>query len=101
MPTTPVRPLTKTQLIDQLATDSGLQKKVAKAFLEALTAHVHKTMKKGGIVKLPDLGQFKVRASKARMGRNPQTGEAIKIKARKTVKFYVSKPLKDVIAPKR
>lgn len=97
----PAKPLTKTALIELLAKDSGLDKNQAKACLEALTAHIHKTIKKGGVVKLDGLGQFKVRASKARMGRNPGTGEAIKIKARKNVKFYVSKTLKDLIAPKK
>ena len=97
MATATVKPLTKNQLLDQLAKDSGLDKKTVKACVDAITAHVHKVVKKGGVVKLQDLGQFKVRQSKARMGRNPQTGEAIKIKARKNVRFYVAKALKDEI----
>lgn len=89
--------LTKNQLIEKLATDAGQDKKQAKAFIEALTAHVQETVKSGGVVKLQDLGQFKVRKSNARMGRNPQTGEPIQIPARTTVKFYVAKALKDSV----
>lgn len=96
MPT--ARPLTKTELITRLATEAGLEKKQAKAALEALTTHIQKALKKGDVVKLPDLGQFKVRRSKARMGRNPATGESIKIKARQNVRFQASKSLKDLIA---
>jgi DNA-binding protein HU-beta len=93
--------LTKTQLIEALAKRAAVDKKEAKAVLEALTDHVHAIVKKKGIVKLQDLGQFKVRQSKARMGRNPATGEPIKIKAKTVVKFYVGKALKDVVAKKK
>ena len=54
-------------------------------------------MKKGEPVKIPGLGILRLRKMKARMGRNPQTGEAIKIPARKKVGFTVSKSFKDAV----
>ena len=97
----PAKPLTKSQLIETLAKKAGTEKKEAKAVLEALTEEIHKTVKKGGELKLADLGKFKMVHRKARMGRNPQTGEPIKIKAKKAVKCYVAKALKDVAGKKK
>ena len=60
------------------------------------------TVKKGESVKIPDLGTFKKVQSKARMGRNPQTGEPVKIPARKKVRFTVAKSFKEhVLGVKR
>ena len=70
---------------------------IATPVLEALTGVVEKQIKKGGEVPLKGLGKFKVVKRKARMGRNPATGEAIKIKAKKVVKFRVAKAAKDAI----
>jgi DNA-binding protein HU-beta len=92
--------MTRTQLIDALMKETDLDKKNAKAFLLGLTAVVEKTLKKGGDVPLSGLGKFKVQNRKARMGRNPQTGEAIKIPAKKVVKFTVAKNLKDTVLKK-
>ncbi len=92
--------MTKTQLVEALIKESGLEKKQAKMFLEGLTAVVEKTLKKGGDIPLTGLGKFKVLNRKARMGRNPQTGEAIKIPAKKVVKFTVAKNLKDQVLKK-
>lgn len=92
--------MTKSQLIDTLATKSGVEKKTAKAVLEALTELVHATLKKGGEVKLQDLGKFKLVKRKARMGRNPQTGEPIKIAAKTAAKFYVARALRDIAKKK-
>lgn len=92
--------MTKTQLVDALVKESGLEKKQAKLFLLGLTTVVEKTLKKGGDVPLYGLGKFKVLNRKARMGRNPQTGEQIKIPAKKVVKFTVAKNLKDQIIKK-
>jgi DNA-binding protein HU-beta len=91
--------MTKTELVNALAKNSQLEKKQAKVFLEALTGVVGKQIKKGEEVPLTGLGKFKVSRRKARMGRNPQTGEAIKIPAKKVVKFSVARPLKDLIGP--
>ncbi len=91
--------MTKTELVNALAKKADLEKKQAKAFLEALTEIVSAEIKRGGAVPLSGLGKFKVQKRKARMGRNPQTGEPIKIPAKKVVKFTVAKALKDLIAP--
>jgi DNA-binding protein HU-beta len=93
--------MTKTQLIDALVKETKMEKKQAKIFLESLTTVVEKTLKKGGDIPLTGLGKFKVQSRKARMGRNPQTGEAIKIPAKKVVKFTVAKNLKDTVLKKR
>ena len=93
--------MTKTQLIDALVKETKMEKKQAKVFLESLTNVVEKTLKKGGDIPLTGLGKFKVQNRKARIGRNPQTGEEIKIHAKKVVKFTVAKNLKDTVLKKR
>jgi DNA-binding protein HU-beta len=92
--------MTKTQLVDALMKETALNKKDTKSFLLGLSVVVEKTLKKGGDIPLSGLGKFKVQSRKARMGRNPQTGEAIKIPARKVVKFTVAKNLKDQVLKK-
>jgi DNA-binding protein HU-beta len=92
--------MTKSQLVEALAKESNLDKKSTKAFLLSLNSVVEKTLKKGGDVPLTGLGKFKVLNRKARMGRNPQTGEQIKIPAKKVVKFTVAKNLKDTVLKK-
>jgi DNA-binding protein HU-beta len=92
--------MTKTQLVDQLAREAGLEKKATKMFLEGLTMIVQKSLKKGDDIPLTGLGKFKVQNRKARIGRNPQTGEQIKIPAKKVVKFTVAKVLKDTVLKK-
>jgi DNA-binding protein HU-beta len=93
--------LTKTQLIRQLAEKNELSNKQAAAFLEHLTDTAIKETKKNGIFVVPGLGRLKKVHRKARMGRNPQTGEPIQIKAKTTAKFYLAKAAKDAIAPKK
>ena len=89
--------MTKTQLVGKLAEDSGISRKQAEAVLTSLVETVRKSVKKGEPVKIPDLGGWRLRSMKARMGRNPQTGEAIKIPARKKVGFTVAKSFKQSI----
>jgi DNA-binding protein HU-beta len=72
-------------------------RKQAEEFLNSLIDTVVKTVKKGESVKIPGLGIFRLRKMKARMGRNPQTGEPIKIPARKKVGFSVAKTFKDTV----
>ena len=91
--------MTKTELVNALAKEGTFEKKQAKAFLEVLTGIVTKEIRKGGEVPLTGLGKFKVQRRKARIGRNPQTGEALKIPAKKVVKFTVAKVLKLQILP--
>ncbi|MEW5806492.1 MAG: HU family DNA-binding protein [Acidobacteriota bacterium] len=89
--------MTKSELVEKLASEAKLEKKNTKLFLEALTKVVEKSIKKGDEVPLTGLGKFKVVKRKARMGRNPATGEAIQIPAKTVVKFSVAKALKDLI----
>jgi len=89
--------MTKTELISSLAEEVQSEKKHAKAFLEGLTRIVERTIKKGGEVPMSGLGKFRVAKRKARMGRNPATGEPIKIPAKTVVKFTVAKNLKDLV----
>jgi DNA-binding protein HU-beta len=89
--------MTKSELISAIVKESKLEKKHAKVFLESLTNLVTKEIRKGGEIPLTGLGKFKVSNRKARIGRNPQTGEPIKIPAKRVVKFTVAKALKDVI----
>jgi nucleoid DNA-binding protein len=92
--------MTRTELIQALADSAEMERKQAKMFLDALTGLVEKNIKKGGDVPLRGLGKFKVVKRKARMGRNPATGEAIKIPAKTVVRFTVAKQLKDLIKKK-
>jgi DNA-binding protein HU-beta len=93
--------LTKTQLVRLLAEKNELSNKQSAAFLEHLTDTAIKETKKNGIFVVPGLGRLKKVHRKARMGRNPQTGEPIQIKAKTTAKFYLAKAVKDAIAPKK
>jgi DNA-binding protein HU-beta len=93
--------MTKTQLVTRLAEVGGVSKKESAAILDALADIVIKSVKKGDPVKMPELGTFRLRKMKARMGRNPQTGEAIKIPARKKVGFTVAKTFKEAVLGKK
>src|SRR5437588_1762907 len=93
--------LTKTQLIRHLAEKLETNNKTAAAFLQQLSETAIKETKKNGVFVLPGLGRLKKVQRKARMGRNPQTGEPIKIAAKTTAKFYLAKAVKDSIAPKK
>ena len=94
--------MTKAQLVAKLAEAGGVSRKQADEILADLIDTVIKTVKKGDPVKVTGLGIFRLRKMKARMGRNPQTGEAIKIPARKKVGFSVAKSFKDaVLGPKK
>jgi DNA-binding protein HU-beta len=91
--------MTKTQLVRHLAEKLELTNNQAAAFLETLAETAIKETKKNGVFVVPGLGRLVKAERKARMGRNPQTGEAIKIKAKTVVKFRVAKSAKDAIAP--
>ncbi|HYL92580.1 MAG TPA: HU family DNA-binding protein [Alphaproteobacteria bacterium] len=93
--------MTKTQIVRTIAEHHGINNKTAAAFLEHLADLAIKETKKSGIFVLPGLGRLVKSNRKARMGRNPQTGEAIKIPAKTVVKFRVAKAVKDTIAPKK
>jgi DNA-binding protein HU-beta len=91
--------MTKTQLVRHLAEKLETPNKTAAAFLEHLADTAVKETKKNGIFVVPGLGRLKKSQRKARMGRNPQTGEPIKIAAKTVAKFYLAKAVKDNIAP--
>jgi|SRR5258707_10589626 DNA-binding protein HU-beta len=91
--------MTQSQLIKKLAETVGVPTKVAKAFTTAYADMAIAETKKNGVTVLPGIGRLVRVDRKARMGRNPATGEAIKIPAKKVVKFRVAKAVKDAIVP--
>ena len=93
--------MTKTQLVRHLAEKVGTNNKTAATFLDHLAETAVKETKKNGVFIIPGLGRLVKQNRKARMGRNPQTGEAIKIPAKTVCKFRVAKAAKDAIAPKK
>lgn len=92
--------MTKKEVIDHLATKLDVQKKVAEQFLFEFTDLVYKQTKKQSEFTLPGLGKFVTGKTKARTGRNPSTGETIKIPAKKVLKFRVAKAAKDSVLGK-
>jgi DNA-binding protein HU-beta len=91
--------LTKTQLVRHLAEKVGVNNKQAATFLQTLADTALKETKKNGVFVIPGLGRLVKSNRKARVGRNPQTGEPIKIPAKTVVKFRVAKVAKESIAP--
>lgn len=92
--------MTKSQLVLKLAEASALSKKQADTVLQALVEITVSSVRKGDPVKIPGLGTFGKVQTKARMGWNPQTGEAIKIPARKKARFTVAKTFKESVLGK-
>jgi DNA-binding protein HU-beta len=91
--------MTQTQLVRSLAESVEVPNKTARQFLENLSSLAISEVKKNGVFVVPGLGRLVRVDRKARMGRNPATGEAIKIPAKKVVKFRVAKAAKDSIVP--
>ena len=91
--------LTQTQLVKELAAAAEVPNKVAKAIVENLATIAVRETKKNGVFVVPGIGRLVRQERKARMGRNPATGAAIKIPAKKVVKFRVAKACKDAIVP--
>jgi DNA-binding protein HU-beta len=91
--------MTKSQVADYMAEKIGITKKVAAQFLEELANLAYKQAK--NVFTLPGIGKLKLAHRKARMGRNPQTGAPIQIKAKTVLKFRVAKAAKDAILGKR
>ena len=89
--------MNKTQLIEHIAATTDLSKAAAGRVLSTVLESVSKTLKKGGTVSLTGFGSFSVAKRKARIGRNPKTGDALKIKAAKVPQFRPSKGLKDAL----
>jgi len=91
----PKKPMTKAQIIAHLAEKNDMTKKQASDFLDSLTDLAYKEAKTGFTI--PGIGKLVVQQRKARTGRNPATGEQIKIPAKKVLKFRISKAAKDAI----
>lgn len=89
--------MNKTELIEHMAQTADISKAAATRALEALILAVKTTLKKDGSVTLVGFGTFSVGKRSARIGRNPRTGESIKIKAAKVPKFKAGKGLKDAV----
>ncbi|AZP13418.1 MULTISPECIES: HU family DNA-binding protein [Undibacterium] len=89
--------MNKTELIDHIAKTADISKAASARALDALIGAVKVTLKKGNTVTLVGFGTFSVGKRAARTGRNPRTGEAIKIKAAKVPKFKPGKALKDAV----
>ena len=90
--------MTKVELVEKMAKDAGITKAAAGTALASFIDGVTKALKKkGGKLTLVGFGTFSKSHRKARKGRNPQTGETIKIKASNVVKFKAGKKLKDAV----
>lgn len=89
--------MTKAELVEKMAKDAGASKAIAEKALNSLIDAITRTLKKGNKVALVGFGTFSVGKRKARTGRNPQTGAAIKIPARKVPRFSAGKTLKDAV----
>ncbi|MBI3124615.1 MAG: HU family DNA-binding protein [Ignavibacteriales bacterium] len=87
--------MTKGQILTHMAKKSGLSKKATGEFVNELVFLAYKEAKKGFVI--PGLGKLVLVDRKARTGRNPKTGEAIQIPAKKVVKFRIAKQAKDAI----
>ena len=91
--------MTQAQIVQALAEKCEVTKKVSQNFLAALSDMAISEVKKNGVFVLPGIGRLVRVDRKARMGRNPATGAAIKIAAKKVVKFRIAKAAKDAIVP--
>ena len=89
--------MNKNEMIEHIAKEADVSKAAAGRVLDAVIGGVRTTLRKGGSVTLVGFGTFAVGKRAARMGRNPQTGASIKIKAAKVPKFRPGKALKDAI----
>ncbi len=90
--------MTKAEIIESVASESELSKRQATEIVDLIISEITSALQKGDEVALTPFGRFKVRARKAREGRNPKTGAKIKIPARKVPAFVAGKALKDAVA---
>ena len=93
----PGKTITASALLQAVADHTGMKKSEAKAFIENYLDVVKAHVLKGVKVKIGDIGMILIRARKARMGRNPQTGEPVKIKASKKLAFRQSAVMKQAV----
>jgi DNA-binding protein HU-beta len=95
------KPLTKSQIVSQVAEKFELSKKQAATILDGIVELAISETKKVGAFTLPGMGKTVLSKRKARMGRNPATGAEIKIPAKTVVKMRIAKAFKDAIIPKK
>ena len=95
------RRMGKSELFAAFAERFGLKRAQAREFFDELSMLAEKELKRSGEFVLPDMVKLVVQKRKARMGRNPATGEAIKIPAKTVVKARVVKKLKDAVLPRK
>ena len=91
--------MTKAQLVSQIAEKASITKATANGILDIIAGTAVAETKKSGQFIIPGIGKLVKSQRKARMGRNPQTGAAIKIPAKTVVKFRVAKACKDAVVP--
>ena len=97
----PVTKMTKTQIVKAMAEKLGTETKQIQAFFDALAEMATEQTREAGEFTVPGLGKLVKAERKERMGRNPGTGEEIKIAAKTTVKFRIAKAASDAIAPSK
>ena len=95
------KPMTKSQIVTHFAKEFELSKKMASAIIDEVAALAVSETKKTGSFTIPGIGKLVLVKRKARMGRNPATGEVIKIAAKTVVKMRVAKAAKEAIVPGR
>lgn len=93
------KPMTKTEIVEHLAKKFSLTKAASKAILDELSDLAAKKTKSLGEFTFPGIGKLVKQKRKARKGRNPATGETIKIPAKTVVKMRLAKVFKDVVVP--
>ena len=93
------KPLTKTQLVSQLAEKFTMTKNTSKEILDWLAQLAVAETKKTGSFTIPGVGKIVLSKRKARVGRNPQTGDPIKIPAKTVTKMRIAKAFKDAVVP--
>ncbi len=89
--------MNKQELVNKIAKDHGLTKSAAAAAVETFLGEITRSLKKGDAITFVGFGTFKTAQRKARVARNPQTGEAIKIPKRRVVRFTAGKALKQAV----
>lgn len=89
---------TKTDLVEDIAQETSLSKTKAKEAVDALLESLSQELSSGSKVTLTGFGTFQVKEQKAKRGRNPQTGEVMKIPAKNVVKFSPGKALRNILA---
>jgi DNA-binding protein HU-beta len=93
------KPLTKAQIISYFAKKFDLSKKVASSIIDEIVALAIAETKKAGVFTFPGIGKLVLVKRKARVGRNPATGEPINIPAKTVVKMRIAKACKEAIVP--